>query len=136
VLTKTLFFFEVVPMISRTYLMKFVRLAQSDLSYNETGKSEFHKMGKKVLLEVADRLRLSRGEFQVRSNLGGIAVSGEVTLHADWVYIQLSQGDMFMFRSCVGQADYCGGLNRWMRWDALLDLESACREFRSVRAVA
>jgi len=127
-------------MISRPYLVKFVRLAQTDLSYNEADKAEFHTMGRKVLKEIASRLRLAPSEFQVRSNLGGVAVSGEVTLHADWVYIQLFQsclgGDMFMFRSCSGMKDYAGGLNRWMRWEQLLDLESACDSFRGVRAVA
>jgi hypothetical protein len=44
-----------------------------------------------ALKALADALRLSSGEFDLRSNKGGIAVSGEVTLHGDDLYVQVSQ---------------------------------------------
>jgi len=128
--------------VSPSYLTKFLRLARDmDLGYNERPKAEFHRMAKKILKEVADRLGLQASEYSIRSNVAGIAVSGEVTLHADWVYIQLGQSCWgpdfgFMYRSCKGQRDYTGGQNRWMRWDALLDLDRACDAFRACRAAA
>ena len=54
----------------------------------------------------------------VRFNPGGCAVSGEVTLHTDHVYIQFS-GDLHnqlgvLIRTCKGRKDYCGGPNQWI----------------------
>ena len=64
---------------------KLIALATGDqLSYNERNKREFHRLGKKVLKEIATRMGLTPGkDCDVSSNLGGIAVSGEITLHSD-----------------------------------------------------
>lgn len=81
-------------------------------------KAYFHSAGKKFLREVAKELDLPKGTFEVRSNMGGIAVSGEVTLHSDTLYVQLSESCMrpgvdILFRSCRGRKDYSGGMNHW-----------------------
>jgi hypothetical protein len=56
--------------------------------------------------------------FDLRSNQGGVAVSGEVTLHADRLYVQASQPTTgsdtgILFRSCDGRRDYVGGVNNF-----------------------
>jgi hypothetical protein len=53
-----------------------------------------------------------------------IAVSGEVTLHADRHYVQASQSAMgfdtgILFRSCEGRRDYVGGRNNFASLDLL-----------------
>jgi len=60
-------------------------------------------------------------EGDIRFNPGGPAVSGEVTLHTDHVYVQFS-GDFHndpslgvMVRTCKGRKDYSGGANNWVR---------------------
>lgn len=94
-------------------------------------KLAFHSKGKAVLRAVAKELGLQSGSYDIRSNLGGVAVSGEMTLHGERIYISLS--DMgFMYRSCQGRKDYTGGANHWMKWDSLLDLPRACQAFKAV----
>jgi len=83
--------------------------------------------GGRIARKLAKALGLEKGEFSVRTNPAGPAVSGDVTLHADWVYVSLSQscaglGDMFMWRYCDSQRDFTGHANQWERWTSLLDL--------------
>jgi hypothetical protein len=62
-------------------------------------------------------------------------VAGEITLHADRIYIQLCEpmnGLEVLYRSCNGRKDCSGGGNHWMRYDDLCDLPKACNEFRRV----
>jgi hypothetical protein len=119
-------------------LTEFVNLSQNtDLSYNEVGKARFHQLGKKVLRDVAKRLGLVKGTYDLRSNLSGIACSGEIVLHSETLYIQLSQSALgnsfgFFYRSCRGRKDYTGGCNNWMKWDRLLGLDKAIEDFKRV----
>jgi hypothetical protein len=107
-------------------------------AYTEQGakwKKCFHSEGKRILKTIANMLGLQPGTYDIRSNQGGIAVSGEVTLHGEHIYIQFYQGGMgnqFMYRSCKGRGDYTGGDNHWMKWDDLLDLPRACKLFKEV----
>ena len=98
-------------------------------------KMEFHRKGKQVLKVIANELGLAPGTYDIRSNLAGRAVSGEITLHGEHIYINFEQsslGDIFMYRSCRDRKDCSGGSNNWMKWDALLDLPSACENFKRV----
>ncbi|MFY9657650.1 MAG: hypothetical protein WAK01_13890 [Methylocystis sp.] len=52
----------------------------------------------------------------MRSNRAGIAVSGEITLHHDRVYIQICQpatgaDSGILIRTCEGRRDFEGGRN-------------------------
>lgn len=81
-------------------------------------KEFFHTEGKRFLRDVAKELGLAPGTFDIRSNKGGMAVSGEVTLHADTIYVQLSEscmgpGVQAMYRACKGRGDYTGGMNNF-----------------------
>lgn len=105
-------------------IQKLCSVLESDLSYNESGKLLFHKEAKSALRKVAKTLQLNSNEFDLRSNKGGIAVSGEVTLHTESLYIQISQSmgqANVLFRSCNGIKDYSGGQNRYVKIESLLD---------------
>jgi len=82
-------------------------------------KCAFHRDGRRFLKGLAAELGLARGSFEVRSNLGGIAVSGEVTLHSDTLYVQLSESCLrphvsILYRRCNGRRDYCGQTNHFV----------------------
>lgn len=85
--------------------------------YSEAGaiaKDYYHLEGKKFLRDLAKEIGIPAGTFDVRSNKAGMAVSGEVTLHSDTIYVQLHDGRKgieILFRSCKGRGDYSGGQN-------------------------
>lgn len=96
----------------------------SDINaYSEGGyelKEAFHAQGMAFLRKLAKALGLPPGTYEVRSNKGGIAVSGEVTLHNDDIYIQLSEscmsrGVQMLYRTCNGRKDYCGHQNMYAK---------------------
>lgn len=123
-------------------LRDFTRLAKTDVASGDGDpnhenphsytKLAYHRMGRRVLRAIAAELGLQSGTFDIRSNLGGTAVAGEITLHGEHIYIQFSEGDSFMYRSCEGRKDYTGGANHWMLYDDLLDLPRACETFRLI----
>lgn len=95
-----------------------VALAHKGVAYDDLAKRQFHADGRKALKRLADALGLVEGSYDLRSNKGGIAVSGEVTLHGEEIYVQLSIGCMgrgheILFRRVVGRKDYCGDRNHW-----------------------
>jgi hypothetical protein len=94
------------------------------VSYDPEAKRLFHTHARRQLLALAAALRLTPCAFDLRSNQGGIAVSGEVTLHADHLYVQVSQPATgsdtgILFRSCEGLRDYVGGVNNFASLDLL-----------------
>lgn len=98
------------------------QLKNKDFSYNEDNKSQLHRAGTKALKALAAKLALPAGSFDVRSNKGGIAVSGEITLHSDKLYVQISdsssgRGLQVLFRTCNGRKDYSGGINNFANID-------------------
>jgi hypothetical protein len=105
------------------------------VAYDPEAKRLFHAHARRRLLEIAAALGLRPCSFDFRSNQGGIAVSGEVTLHADHFYVQVSQpalgGDSgILFRSCNGRRDYVGGVNNFASLDLLNDPAVLARRFR------
>lgn len=105
---------------------KLANIMTQDLGYNEEGKAAFHKEAKAVLKKVAKALGLTPADYDLRSNKAGIAVSGEVTLHTDKLYVQVSQsmmgnGKEVLYRTCEGRKDYTGGQNNFAAAGALLD---------------
>ena len=108
--------------------MSLTNIMSESLSYNYEAKNAFHRLGKKTLLAVAKSMGLKRGEFDLRNNKGGIAVSGEVTLHTDKAYIQLSQpcygkDNEVLYRTCEGRKDYTGGMNNFSSVAELEDVD-------------
>ena len=91
-------------------------------------KRAFHGQAIMRLNHLAfGHLGFSPGDFDLRSNLAGDAVSGEVTLHHERVYVQVSQpsggGDRgLLIRKCAGRGDFIGGPNHMADLAALDDL--------------
>ena len=83
-------------------------------AYDPEVKQRFHTAARARLRRLATTLGFPLGSFDLRSNLGGIAVSGEITLHHDDVYIQVCQpasgaDSGILIRTCQGRRDYTGG---------------------------
>lgn len=102
------------------------QLQSKSFSYNETNKKQLHSAAKKALKVLAEKLNLSKDQYDLRSNQGGVAVSGEITLHTDKLYIQISQsfsgnGIKVLYRTCKGRKDYSGGQNNFTTTDKLVD---------------
>lgn len=120
--------------------MSHIRITQALLrtgyhEHSESGaraKRALHTQGKAFLGALAYRLGLQRGEYQLRTNRGGTAVSGEVTLHTEHLYVQLSEayfqpGLSLMYRTCDGMSDYCGHRNHFIRLSQLEDKAAQTR---------
>lgn len=86
----------------------------------QKNKAALHTKGRQLLKALATQLGLVEGTYEVRSNKAGPAVSGEVTLHGEKLYVQISEyatgstGLQMMYRSCSGRKDYRGGHNNFV----------------------
>jgi hypothetical protein len=93
----------------------FDRPAHGDVSPG-SAKDQFHRNARAQLKRLATSLGLGAGAYDIRSNHAGPACSGEVTLHADQLYVQASQNGIgLLFRSCKSRRDFTGGPNNWAR---------------------
>lgn len=101
---------------------------QGKCSYNQSNKAEFRRLGMKLARELRKELGLTSETADVRYNAGGIAVSGDVILHTDNIYLTfnadgISSGLGIMYRHCKSRKDYGTGTstpNHWYRWDYLV----------------
>ena len=105
------------------------------VAYDPYAKEAFHRSAKRQLRLVADALGLQPQSYDLRSNKAGIAVSGEITLHADRVYVQASQPATahdtgILFRTCQGRKDYYGGPNNFASLDLLNQPDELARRIR------
>jgi len=88
-------------------------------------KAKTHTSGRAFLRQLVADLGLPPAEYSIRSNKGGMAVSGEVTLHTDRIYVQImescigARGLHALYRSCKSQRDYSGGTNNWRAMSAI-----------------
>ena len=106
----------------------FIETAKTRCAGDVRKKRLFHVQAESVLRQLAISLGLSDVDYDLRHCLGGIAVSGEITLHGDHIYVQMAQAaaspsESFLWRGCRNRKDYTGGLNRWAEWDELNDLD-------------
>lgn len=87
-----------------------IRALEANTSYNAVNKAAFHKVARKLLRRLAKALNLN---VSIHSNQGGIAVSGEVTLHADHVHAWIEQWNapILIYRACRSTKDYTGSMN-------------------------
>lgn len=93
-------------------------LALRGVAYDEPAKRLFHAEGRAALNRLAEALTLDAGSFEIRSNKAGPAVSGEVTLHAEMLWVQLSLGPFgpgreICSRRVQGRGDHIGERNHW-----------------------
>ncbi len=105
------------------------------VSYDDAAKRAFHSRARRQLKCLADALGLGPGSYDLGSNQGGIAVSGEITLHAAHLYVQACQPATghdtgVLFRVCEGRKDYCGGPNDFASLDLLNRPEELARRIR------
>jgi len=112
-------------------------LALDGVAYNVERKKLFYGEARRALTALADALGYERRDFDLRSNHGGIALSGEATLHSNEVYIQVScdcRGGRVLFRRCRNRRDYCGDPNHFATIDELTNptrlAARICRELR------
>ncbi|HWU61489.1 MAG TPA: hypothetical protein VN112_05630 [Ensifer sp.] len=106
-------------------------------AYDAARKTKFHRMAKRRLKALAQELGLDEGMFDLRSNMGGIAVSGEITLHHERLYVQVFQSTLgpshgIRIRTCQGRRDFTGGPNNWAHIDLLDDLPALASKIQSV----
>lgn len=90
--------------ITTNQLTRFVLLS-SGSSYNEGLKEKYRKLGRRILNAIVKEMGLQEGEYEIRWNPGGIAVSGDHTLHTDWFYLALHDNvnmGWFYYRTCRG----------------------------------
>lgn len=100
-------------------------------------KTKWLSIGRSLMKQLAKALNLPAGSFEVRVNKAGPAVSGDIHLHGEWIYVALEQGfnanEHFMWRYCDGQHDYTGRANQWARWEDLLDLPALAARMQQYR---
>ncbi len=106
-------------------------------AYDGEQKRKFHREARAALRALARELRFPESSYDVRSNQGGVAVSGEITLHHERVYVQLCQpaagaDSGILIRTCESWRDFTGGRNHLAPL-SLLDQPAELAEY--VRAV-
>lgn len=116
-------------------IREFIKIASQSVSYDADRKAEFHRRAGAVLKYLAKLLRYEKGDYDLRHNQGGIAVSGEITLHSDTLYVQIAQSAMgpdmgVLWRTCDGRKDYCGHQNQWSRWSVLEDMDDLAEQMQ------
>lgn len=102
----------------------------TDVAYTTPEKkAAFHRVAKQYLRRLAAAMSLPPESYEIRSNKAGIAVSGEVTLHGERIYVQVSQlcvgprERVVMYRGCRGRKDYCGLQNNFADASALVETD-------------
>jgi hypothetical protein len=91
----------------------YIKLAKSKLAYEPEAKAEFLRQSEQLCHILAAKLGLNEDQYDVRVSPGGVAVSGDVVLHTDHLYVNLSQSSLgpdwgFMYRRCQGRKDFTG----------------------------
>jgi len=105
------------------------------VAYDDDAKRLFHHHARRQLRLLAAALDLAPDSFDVRNNQGGIAVSGEITLHAGHLYVQACQpatghDSGVLFRTCIGRKDYARGRNNFASLDLLNNPGQLARTIR------
>lgn len=110
--------------VTQKQLVRFVALTRA-ACYNYENKKEYQRLGRRILKEIAEKLNLKKGEFDIRFNPGGIACSGDHVLHSDKIYLALHDNigfGSFYYRTCKGRKDFTGGYNRNVAWRDFLEM--------------
>jgi hypothetical protein len=105
------------------------------VAYDDDAKDAFHRKARHQLKLLAEALGLAAAQYDLRSNKAGPAVSGEITLHADHLYVQVCQPATgwdtgVLIRTCRSRKDYVGGPNNFASLDLLNRPEELARRIR------
>jgi hypothetical protein len=106
-------------------------------AYAPEQKHRFHAAARARLRNLAEAMDFAPGSFDLRSNAGGIAVSGEITLHHEHIYVQVCQpatgaDSGILIRTCAGRRDYTGGPNHFAPLALLDDIPALAARVRAV----
>jgi hypothetical protein len=106
-------------------------------AYDPEFKETFHRTARARLRKLATLMGWQENSFDLRNNCGGVAVSGEITLHYDAVYIQVSQpaaghDSGILIRRCKGRRDYTGERNHFASLSLLDDLPALASRVTAV----
>lgn len=107
--------------ITQNEIDRFIYLS-SNSSYDEGLKDRYRTLGKKILRFIVQELGLKKGEYEIRWNPGGIACSGDHTLHTDKFSLALHDNcglGFFYWRTVKDRKDYTGGQNQNVHWKEL-----------------
>lgn len=107
--------------VTQDNLVEFVNHT-TKCSYDPERKEKYRRLGRKILKELAEMLNLKKGEYEIRWNPGGIAVSGDHVLHTERFYLALHDNlgtGWFYWRTCKGLKDFSGGPNQIVSWPFL-----------------
>lgn len=112
---------------------RLVTLARRGFAYDEHAKTVFHAEARKALQQLAPNLGLNRSDYDLRTNRGGIAVSGETIFHSDSIYLQVSTSSMMangeiLYRRCSSRSDFYGGPNYFADISALRSPEQFAKQ--------
>lgn len=110
-------------------------------AYNDNAaanKELFHRYGRSLLKQIAHDLGYTPGSYDLGSNMAGIAVSGEITLHTDDLYVQFSSSPysedyQILYRRCKDRRDYRGERNHFFRFQALKHYEQVIAAMQALR---
>ena len=96
-------------------------------AYDPDVKETFHRTARARLRKLANLMGWQESSFDLRNNRAGVAVSGEIILHHDRVYIQVSQpatghDSGILIRRCKDRKDYTGERNHFASLSLLDDL--------------
>lgn len=105
------------------------------VNYDQTRKAAFHRAARQQLKALASYCGWPPGTYDIRSNMAGIAVSGEITLHHEQVYVSVSQARLgadsgILIRSCKGRKDYTGGMNNFASINLLNDIPGLAHQIQ------
>lgn len=103
--------------------------------YNDANKRAFHRAARERLHKLAQALHLAPNSYDIRSNRGGPAVSGEIILHHEQLYICINQPPCgiamgLLYRSCSGRRVSTGGHNMMTSLLMLDDIPALARTIR------
>ncbi len=106
-------------------------------AYDGEQKRRFHAQAKNRLKELAGQLGFIPADYDLRTNAGGVAVSGEVTLHHSALYVQVCQpatgwDSGILIRSCESRKDYTGGPNHFAPLSWLDDIPQLAHRCHAV----
>lgn len=109
-------------MIKKAELERFMKLTREACD-DYHNKVKYRNLGRKILKALAAALNLQAGDFDIRFNPGGQAVSGDHVLHTDYFYVALHDNlgsGWFYYRTCKSRKDYSGGTNRIVYWNQFI----------------
>jgi hypothetical protein len=124
--------------------VKFVKT--NSMSYNAENKARFHKEGRQLLQIIAGKMGLNEDQYEIRSNEGGIAVSGEIYLRTPTLLVCMEVSCMgaqhgFYYRYETGhfgprdqRTRGVMGRNRTMQWDELVNVNVVAEAFKQAAA--